>query len=165
MKKYFTLPNILACLAFALGIAGFCMMFTDQLYYLITSIAGNAKVYIPYSNVFFDSDGTIVGFIGYIIIAVAAIAACIISCPHFVKDLKVRRIIIFCLAVLSVIGAILVLIQSAVINGRGYSGTISIGSYNIVNASFYLAIGPILGGAFGILSGLASCCSVFTADK
>lgn len=165
MKKYLTLPNILACLGFVFGIVGFCMMFTDQLCYTISSFGESAKAYIPFSDTFFDQDGSIIGFIGFLLIGVGALANCFVACPHFVKNLNTRKIITACLSLLILAGAILVFIQAAVINGKGNSGTLSIGGIALLHADFSLAIGPILGGVFAIASSLSYCVGVFCADK
>ena len=141
MKKLLTLPNILKACAAVLGLVAFFMMFTNQVW------AGNGqyKIYVAYDDALFGKNGAAISFVGYLMMLLGALGMCAMI---FLKDLKMSKIIVLCLAGLLLLGAIFVFIEASVLNGK---------DSNLLK----LAAGPVFAGIFGILAALLGCASEF----
>ena len=140
MKKLLTLGNILKAVSALLGLVAFFLMFTKQLY---AEVLGH-KGYVEFADALFDKDyGSWISFIGYLLVLLAAVGLC---ASIFLKGNKLLTLV---LAGVLVVGAILIFIEAAVVNGR-------------VDANMYhLAAGPIFAGILALLGGLLGCASEF----
>ena len=140
MKKLLTLGNILKAAGALLGLVAFFLMFTKQLY---AEVLGH-KGYVEFADALFDKDyGSWISFIGYLLVLLAAVGLC---ASIFLKGNKLLTLV---LAGVLVLGAILIFIEAAVVNGR-------------VDANMYhLAAGPIFAGILALLGGLLGCASEF----
>ena len=140
MKKLLTLGNILKAVSALLGLVAFFLMFTKQLY---AEVLGH-KGYVEFADALFDKDyGSWISFIGYLLVLLAAVGLC---ASIFLKGNKLLTLV---LAGVLVVGAILIFIEAAVVNGR-------------VDANMYhLAAGPIFAGIFALLAAGAGCASEF----
>lgn len=140
MKKLLTLGNILKAAGALLGLVAFFLMFTKQLY---AEVLGH-KGYVEFADALFDKDyGSWISFIGYLLVLLAAVGLC---ASIFLKGNKLLTLV---LAGILVLGAILIFIEAAVVNGR-------------VDANMYhLAAGPIFAGILALLGGLLGCASEF----
>ena len=140
MKKLLTLGNILKAAGALLGLVAFFLMFAKQLY---AEVLGH-KGYVEFADALFDKDyGSWISFIGYLLVLLAAVGLC---ASIFLKGNKLLTLV---LAGILVLGAILIFIEAAVVNGR-------------VDANMYhLAAGPIFAGIFALLGGLLACASEF----
>lgn len=141
MKKLLTLPNILKLAGALLGIIAFALMFADQLFLQL----GNTKVMVPFDDAMFGDGGSAITFIGYLLILLAALG--LVALVLLKLDKKHGKLIALCLAGILILGAIFVLIEAAVVNGK--------------NGSLKLAAAPVFAGIFAILAGLAACASEF----
>ena len=140
MKKLLTLPNILKACAAVLGLVAFFLMFADQLY---VELLGK-KGFVDFNDALFDKNyGAWISFIGYLLILLAALGMC------GVIFLKEKKLIALCLAGALLIGAILVFIEAAVVNGRADV------------SAYHLEAGPVIAGIFAILAGLLGAASEF----
>ena len=140
MKKLLTLGNILKAAGAVLGLVAFFMMFAKQLY---AEVLGH-KGYVEFADALFDKDyGSWISFIGYLLVLLAAVGLC---ASIFLKGNKLLTLV---LAGILVLGAILIFIEAAVVNGR-------------VDANMYhLAAGPIFAGILALLGGLLGLASEF----
>ena len=140
MKKLLTLGNILKAAGALLGLVAFFLMFSKQLY---AEVLGH-KGYVEFADALFDKDyGSWISFIGYLLVLLAAVGLC---ASIFLKGNKLLTLV---LAGVLVLGAILIFIEAAVVNGR-------------VDANMYhLAAGPIFAGILALLGGLLGCASEF----
>ena len=140
MKKLLTLGNILKAAGALLGLVAFFLMFAKQLY---AEVLGH-KGYVEFADALFDKDyGSWISFIGYLLVLLAAVGLC---ASIFLKGNKLLTLV---LAGVLVLGAILIFIEAAVVNGR-------------VDANMYhLAAGPIFAGILALLGGLLGCASEF----
>ena len=140
MKKLLTLGNILKAAGALLGLVAFFLMFSKQLY---AEILGH-KGYVEFADALFDKDyGSWISFIGYLLVLLAAVGLC---ASIFLKGNKLLTLV---LAGILVLGAILIFIEAAVVNGR-------------VDANMYhLAAGPIFAGILALLGGLLGLASEF----
>ena len=140
MKKLLTLGNILKAAGALLGLVAFFLMFAKQLY---AEVLGH-KGYVEFADALFDKDyGSWISFIGYLLVLLAAVGLC---ASIFLKGNKLLTLV---LAGILVLGAILIFIEAAVVNGR-------------VDANMYhLAAGPIFAGILALLGGLLGLASEF----
>ena len=147
MKKFLTLPNVLKCGAAVFGLAAFFLMFGNQLY---AEVLGK-KGYVAFDSALFGDNGSVITFIGYLLILLSVCAVCVLV---FVKlDAKIKKFVNLGLAGILVLGAVFVFIEAAVVNGR-------------LGASLYhLAACPILAGIFAIVAALATAASEFVPQK
>lgn len=138
MKKLLTLGNILKCCAALLGLVAFFMIFAKQVW----MGNSNIKLFMDNKDLYFDGDiGAPIGFVGYLLILLGALGMCAMI---FLKDLKMGKIIVLCLAGLLLLGAIFVFIEASV-----------------VDSNAKLAGGPVVAGIFAILAALLGCASEF----
>ena len=151
MKKLLTLGNIIKAGAVLFGLIAFFMMFTNQAY---VELLGN-KSYVEFADAFFKDGGSPIGFVGYLLVLLAALAVCaFVVLPLFVKiEGKLVKIINLALAFVLLLGAIFILVEAAAINGVKDT------------EAYHLAAGPIVGGIFGIVSALAVAASEFIPQK
>ncbi len=140
MKKLLTLPNILKACAAVLGLVAFFLMFAKQLV-----VGDSVRVYYGCKDTIFGDGGAIISFVGYLLVLLAGLAMCALV---FVKlDDKVRKIVVFALAFLFLLGAIFIFIQASVVNGK--------------YGNLRLTAGPVFAGIFAILAALLGCASEF----
>ena len=147
MKKFVTLKNCLRVLAAIFGLVAALMVFANQLHY--------GSLYYGPSDTFFGNNltsGTVLPFIGYLMIALGVIAICVLT---FVKvDNKYAKIVTFALSGDLIVAAIFLFLAAATFNSaNGFDGVAS------------LAGGPIVGAIFAILASLSLCGSEFVSDK
>lgn len=143
MKKLLTLGNILKAAGAILGLVAFFMMFAKQLW------VGNKSLKVIYSYDFalFDKDfGSWISFVGYLLVLIAALGLC---ADIFLKDKKTAKLVAFAIAGALLLGAILIFIEAAVVNGRADV------------SAYHLAAGPVLAGIFALLAGLLGAGSEF----
>ena len=164
MKKYLTLSNILACVAFVLAVVAFAMMFTDQLFVEVKSILGNGTATVTFSDAFFSDGGSPIGFIGYLLVLVGGIVAVLLSCPAFLKKKNQRALAIACASLLVIVGGVLILLEASLVNSNTGAKNWNIGTL-VSGSSYQLTVTAVLGGVFGIVSGLLSCAGGFLAKK
>ena len=133
MKKLLTLPNILKAAASLLGLVAFFLMFANQL------VAGDSvRLYVSYQDALFGDGGAAISFVGYLLVLLAALAACALVLVKL--DAKVKKLIVFALAFLLLLGAIFVFIEASVFNGK--------------YGNFRLTAGPVFAGILSILAAL-----------
>ena len=140
MKKLLTLKNILKAAGAVLGLVAFFMMFAKQLWVGNKSL----KVIYGYDFALFDKDfGSWISFVGYLLGLLAAVGLC---ASIFLKGNKLLTLV---LAGAVLLGAILIFIEAAVVNGRADV------------SAYHLAAGPVLAGIFALLAGLLGAASEF----
>ena len=143
MKKLLTLGNILKAAGAVLALVAFFMMFAKQLY---VELLGN-KGYVEFQDALFDKNyGVWISFVGYLLVLIAALGLCAVI---FLKDKKTAKLVAFALAGALLLGAILIFIEAAVVNGRADV------------SAYHLAAGPVLAGIFALLAGLLGAASEF----
>ena len=148
MKKLLTLPNILKAGGALLGLVAFFLMFANQLY---AEVLGK-KGFVEFSDALFDKNiGSVISFIGYLLILLASLGLCLVI---FLKDKKMAKLVTLALAGVLLLGAIFVFIEAAVVNGRAD-----------VDGWYHLAAGPIFAAIFAILAALLGCVSEFLPKK
>ena len=145
MKKLLTLGNCLRCCALALGLVAFCFMFGDQ----VGAKGGLTGTFytISFSDAFFTFNGTL-GFVGYILIGIAALCTCFLTFNglfNFVKlDKNVKLVCVALTSLLFLLGGIFVLCLAAVIGGVSLTafsiiaGILAIVSAILVCLSFFV---------------------------
>ena len=141
MKKYLTLANLMKAAAALFGLIAFFMMFTNQVHL--------GSIYISFSDAMFGNGGSVITFIGYLMILLASFGAC--ALVFLGLDAKMNKILALVFAFVLILGAVVVFIEAAVINGE----------YNV----YELAGGPVVAGIFAIIAGLLVCASEFVPDK
>jgi len=147
MKRFLTLPNVLKCVAAVFGLAAFFLMFGNQLY---AEVLGK-KAYVGFDAALFGDNGSVITFIGYLLVLLSVCAVCALV---FVKlDAKLGKAIDLGLAGVLVLGAVFVFIEAAVVNGR------------LGASPYHLAACPILAGIFAIVAALATAASEFVPQK
>ena len=140
MKKLLTLKNILKAAGAVLGLVAFFMMFAKQLWVGNKSL----KVIYGYDFALFDKDfGSWISFVGYLLVLLAAVGLC---ASIFLKGNKLLTLV---LAGALLLGAILIFIEAAVVNGRADV------------SAYHLAAGPVLAGIFALLAALLGAASEF----
>ncbi len=164
MKKYLTLSNILACLAFVLAVVSFAFMFTDQLQMTVKSILGSTTSTVSFSDTFFSDGGSIVGFIGYLLVLVGALAACFFACPSFLKKKNKRFLVVALCSLVVIAGGVLILLEPVFVNSNTGAKNWNISGL-VSGSEFQGTVTAILAGVFGIVSGLLSCAGAFLAKK
>ena len=154
MKKLVTLRNVLKACAVLLGLVAFFLMFGNQIYVK----SGNTVSYVEFDKALFggetllgDYKGAVISFVGYLLIALAAIAACVLV--FLPLDAKIKKFVNLGLGFVLVLGAIFVFIVGAAFNGaNGFD-------------SYHAAFCPIFAGILAIIGGLLVCGSEFAPDK
>ena len=144
MKKHLTLKNVLVCLGFVFGLVAFFMMFTNQLY----ASGYGITVYVGFKDALFGDGGAPLSFVGYLLVLLAALGACLLA---LTKDAKISKLGILCAAVLSLVGAIFIFLEAAIVNGD--------------SSLYHLAAGPVIGGIFAILAAVLFAAAVLLKDK
>ena len=163
MKKFLTIANLAKCVAFICGIAAFCLMFADQLAYTAETALGKTTFTIGFQNALFGGDvdllifkmsvkGAILSFIGYAIIAVAALLT---AANFFVTDKSANKFLPIINGILMIVGGVFILLEASIFN-----------SANDVKAIVWgLAAGPIIAAILAFIGGLLNCCSGFLPSK
>lgn len=147
MKKLLTLSNLIKICAAVFGLVAFFLMFANQLY---AEILGN-RAYVEFGDALFGDYGSVISFIGYLIIGISSI--CIIALLFIDFDEKIKKFAGFGLAVLLILGAVFVFIVASVVNG------------NIGFDTYHAAAAPIIAGIFAIIAALAVIASEFAPNK
>lgn len=146
MKKFLTLVNVLKCAAVLLGLIAFFLMFAKQLY------VGDSdyKAFVAFDDALFGEGGSVISFIGYLLIILAAIAVCVLL---FVKlDKKIKLYVALGLAFVFVLAAIFVFIEASVVNNNALF-------------AYHLTAAPVFAGILAILSAILLVASEFVKDK
>ncbi len=147
MKKLFTLSNVIKLGALVFGLVAFFLMFANQLY---AELLGN-RGYVAFDDAMFGDYGSVITFIGYLLILLSVLAVCALIFVNI--DSKLKRYINLGLSVLLILGAVFVFIEAAVVNGR-------------IDADMYhLAAAPIIAGIFAIIAALGTAVSEFVPHK
>lgn len=147
MKKLLTLKNVLKCAAVLFGLIAFFLMFAKQLY---VELLGN-KGYVAFDDAMFGNDGSVITFIGYLLVILASLGVC--ALVFLSLDEKIKKLAIFGAAFLLLLGAIFIFIEASVVNG------------NIGGSAYHLTAGPVFAGILAILAAVLVCASEFAPDK
>lgn len=147
MKKLVTLSNLIKIGAAVFGLVAFFLMFANQLY---AEILGN-RGYVEFGDALFGDNGSVITFIGYLLIAISSIG--IIALFFIDIDEKIKKFVSFGIAVLLILGAVFVFIVSSVVNG------------NVGADLYHAAAAPIIAGIFAIIAALAVVASEFAPNK
>ena len=148
-KGLLSTANIFRFLAAICAVAGFCMMFGNQL--KITSKAiliGEATSQVSFSDTFFGNGGNPLGFIGYMLILVGGLAACLLVFAKFSKGTKL--IVNLLVAALLLAGTVLVFLTAVPFQGQ--SGTATVWGYEVGKITIGLTAFPIIAGVLGAVS-------------
>ena len=162
MKKYLTLSNVLACLAFVLAALAFAFMFTDQLMVSIKSILGDGTATVTFDKAFFSENGSVVGFIGYLLVLVGGLCACFLN--FFVKKGSGKLLAVALASLVVVAGGVLIFLEPVFVNNTTGASSWNIGGL-ASGSSFYSTPTAIVAGVSGIASGLLSCCAGLLGKK
>lgn len=145
-KGLFSTANIFRFLAAVLAIAAFCMMFGNQVKMETKTIIGNGSPEYSFSDTFFSDWGSPLGFIGYILILVGGLAACLLVLAKFSKTSKL--VVNLLVVAILLAGTILVFLTAAPLKG----GNITVFGVQVANAKFVLTAFPIIAGILGAVS-------------
>ena len=159
MKK--SLSNLFKGLVLVLAIVSFCMMFCNQLKYVltVTSIVSTETVY-KFNEIFFGTDtinAAPLGFIGYILVLAGGLLT---FCSVFLNNKKQHGLIV-CLATLGfvclVTGSVFIpLIKSTFQSANDV--TFSVGA--LANGKFEVLAGPIIASIASCVASLLSLISL-----
>jgi len=159
MKQFLTIANLAKCVAFLCGIGGFCLMFADQLAYT----QGNTTFFMGYQNALFGGSvdflffklvakGATLSFIGYIILALAALLT---GANFFVTDKTANKFLPLVNGALMITAGVFIILEANLFNTANDSKIILWG----------LAAAPIVAAILGWVGGLLNCCSGFLPSK
>ena len=146
-KGLFSTANIFRFLAAILAIVAFCLMFGNQL--KVTSkvvLLGEGTSYVSFSDTFFGDGGNPLGFIGYILVLVGGLAACLLAFAKFSKSSKL--IVNLLVAALLLAGTVLVFLTAVPFQG----GSAKVFGYEVGKVTISLAVFPIIAGILGAVS-------------
>lgn len=159
MKKFLTIQNLAKCVAFLCGIAAFCLMFADQLAYTLS----NTTTYMKFQDALFGGSidfiffkmvvkGAVLSFIGYVIIAVAALLT---GANFFVTDKTANKFLPLINGALYIVGGVFILLEASIFNSANELKTIL----------WSLAPAPIIAAVLAFVGGLLNACSGFLPSK
>lgn len=153
MKK--SLSNLLKGLVLVLAIVSFCMMFCNQLKYVVTvTYAGSRETVYKFNEVFFGTDtlkAAPLGFVGYILV----LAGGLLTFFSVFLSNKKQHGLVLCLVTLGflclVVGSVFIpLIKSTFQNAN--NATFSIGT--LASGKFEMLAGPIIAGIASAVAAL-----------
>ena len=144
MKQLLTLRNVVKLGCFVLALVAFFFMFGNQLQW------GNTQ--LKFNKALIEDGGSILSFVGYILILVGALISCLSVLTKGSDTLK--RYIVLGSAIIMVLGAVFVFCVAAVYNNN----------HEYSNGWKPTAF-PIVAGILAILSGLGFGASEFLPDK
>lgn len=162
MKKYLTLSNVLACCAFLLAILAFAFMFTDQLSTSATVLGKTTTGTVSFNDAFFSDGGSVVGFIGYLLVLIGGLCAC--SLNFFLKKSNVKLLAVVIASLVVIVGGVLIFLLPVFVNNNTGAKGWDLGGL-ASGTAFSLTVTAIIAAIAGIVSGLLSCCSALLAKK
>ena len=154
MKKFLTLNLVVKAAGVLFALVAFFLMFAPQMMYIVGS---NTEYYTigqataGWEGLIGDAKGTALGLIGYILVILGAVGACVLV---FLKlDAKIKMFAGLGAALLVLLGGIFVFCLAA--------------SFNAVNETegFRLAGGAIVAGILALVGALAMAASEFLPGK
>jgi len=159
MKKFLTVANLAKCVAFICGVVAFCLMFADQLAYT----SGNTTTTMAFKDALFGGSidliffkmtvhGAFLSFIGYVILAVAALLT---AANFFVTDKTANKFLPIINGALYITGGVFILLEATIFNSANDLKTILWG----------LAPAPIIAAVLAFVGGLLNACSGFLPSK
>ena len=159
MKKFLTIQNLAKCVAFLCGIGAFCLMFANQLAYA----SGNTTFYMGFQDALFGGSidfiffkmvvkGAVLSFIGYIILAVAALLT---AANFFVTDKTANKFLPIINGVLYIVAGVFIILEANIFNSANDLKTVLWG----------LAPAPIFAAVLAWIGGLLNACSGFLPSK
>ena len=163
LKKIKTIPVLLRIVAALCAVAAFCMMFADQISFVVTSILGGGETTV---SIFGDADADLKpvtgAIVGYIIILVGALIPVITAL--FIDNKTVDLIGVALGVIAVVVGVVLVF---NVVELFKTANNVSDGSFgSLASATYKVLAAPIVAGILGIVAAAADAVSlVFPTAK
>ena len=159
MKKFLTLQNLAKCCAFVLGGVAFGLMFANQLAYT----SGNTTFYLGFQDALFGGkidfiffkmtvQGAVLSFIGYVVLAIAALLT---AANFFITDKTANKFLPLINGALYITGGVFIILEANIFNSAN----------NLEVIQWGLAASPIVAAICAWIGGLLNACSGFLPSK